>query len=235
MLPAQPPKYATWSALYAPITRGETGWRVYALQAGIGAVPDGNFGPQTFATLRAYQASKRLYVDGVAGPRTQGAVLEDAERQAHLRLRDLPLGVMQGMAEYEGGRMLAPTNWYTPPNAPPGVDCGPIQRRLAGPPFTLSLLKEAFHPEQAFLWAGQMLVDRVEAYMHRRPTLTRRQAVELAVLAHNAPFLAEQIVRNGRLTTPNALAGWTTKPGGGHYTHAEWRVEYPRRIMKYVS
>jgi hypothetical protein len=77
-------------------------------------------------------------------------------------------------------------------------------------------------------------VGRVNEYLRRRPTLSKRQALELAVLAHNAPFLSEQVVRNGRLSTPAAYAEWTVKPGGGHYTHAEWRVEYPARIMKYV-
>jgi hypothetical protein len=47
-------------------------------KAGYHLVPDGMFGPKTLAAVRAFQAKKRLEVDGVAGPRTWQALDADS-------------------------------------------------------------------------------------------------------------------------------------------------------------
>lgn len=57
------------------LRRGARGDLVRAVQAQVGAVVDGVFGPLTEARLRAYQRAKDLVADGIVGPRTW-AVME---------------------------------------------------------------------------------------------------------------------------------------------------------------
>jgi hypothetical protein len=167
--------------------------------------------------------------------RTQGKLIEQISRKVHLLQTELPDGLLQGFAEAEGANILAATNWFTPTGGRQGVDCGVVQWRQYGPPFEQNGLKAAFNCARSFVHASQTLLERISDYHRRRPSLNPAMLLRLAVLAHNAPFLAEQYVRNGKLSTPMALATWTTKPGGGHWTHAEWLGQYPDRVMKYVT
>lgn len=235
-LPASPPRYDSWGEILAPIIAGERGWRVYALQCGVNAHPDGIWGEQTDRQVRAYQRSRDLTPDGIAGPATQGQILQEAGTAAD-RIAGLPKGVSWGFAVGEGAGVLAATNWFTPEGGRPGCDCGPEQRRRYGPPFNPAELAFSFNPHQALRHCAEQLRARQTEYMRRSSKLRDRPklALEVAVLAHNAPFMAEQIVRNGRLSTPDALATWTRKPGGGHYTHREWRYHYPATILRFVA
>ena len=240
-LPVAPPRYASWAQLLSPIKQDETGWRPYALQAALRSaghkeiVLDGAFGSKTFAAVKAFQTRKRLPADGIAGDKTQAALLSVVSHHVHGLHPRLPDGLLRGMAEAEGVNRLAATNWYSPPGGRPGVDCGPVQWRQYGPPFDMAGLRDAFRADQAFIFASRLLLMRIDDYNRRRPSLSDAMVLRIAVLAHNAPFLSDQIVRNGHLSTPNALAVWTNKPGGDHYTHAEWLQAYPDRVMKYVS
>jgi hypothetical protein len=239
-LPAAPPRYSTWSAIVAPIKRGETGWRAYALQAALRSVgrpvtADGDFGRVTEDNLKAFQKKSGLVNDGVAGPRTQGKLIEKISHEVHETFDFLPDGLMQGYAEAEGANVLAATNWFTPAGGTPGVDCGVVQWRRYGPPFKMAELRSAFDCEQSMEYASNILETRLMDYNQRRPSLSDELVLRAALLAHNAPFMAEQIVRNGRLSTPFALATWTVKPGGGHYTHAEWLMVYTNKLMKYAT
>lgn len=238
-LPSTPPKYASWSALVAPIKEGEKGWRPYALQTALRAVgrslaADGDFGPRTLAQLKTFQSNNSLTADGIAGPATQARLLSRVGTIIHQNHPRIPNGLLRGFAEAEGANVLAATNWFTPAGGRPGVDCGPVQWRRYGPPFDLEELKTAFNTLTAFDYAAKILLTRIADYNRRRPSLTDSMVLKCAVMAHNAPFMAEQIVRNGRLSTPNALATWTTKPGGGHYTHAQWFEVYTGKVLKYV-
>lgn len=49
---------------------GSSGPDVLFLQAHLGLVPDGSFGPKTDATVREYQKEHGLTIDGVVGPKT---------------------------------------------------------------------------------------------------------------------------------------------------------------------
>lgn len=233
-LPAYPPRYAAPRDLYAPITRGERGWRVYALQMALGftsAEADGDFGPHTEAAVKAYQAKIGLSPVGYAGPQTQLALLLEGVKYAEKKRPELRKGVLKGFLIYEGGSLLAPTNWYTPPGGKPGVDCGPVQWRQYGPPFDMAGLKLAFRPGMSFLYAADALLDRIKDANRRNAALTDDQVLKGAILAHNWPAGFEQIIKYGHIANPGSLALWTTKPGGGHYTRGEWSVEYPRRIL----
>jgi hypothetical protein len=241
-LPSQPPQYARWSDLLTPIKRGETGWRAWAVQrALLGAgypLPtwgaDGDFGEETETALRRFQGDHGIDRVGFAGPATQRALLATAEHAVHTQLPRLPEGVLLGFAVSEGASVLAATNWYTPQGGKLGVDCGAVQWRQYGPPFDLAGLKAAFDPRSAFQYAGKTLLERIDDFDRRRPSLTDEMVLRLALLAHNWPAGAEQVVRYGRLSTPNALAMWTSKPSGGLYTLAEWLQEYPNRILVFI-
>ncbi len=231
MLYASPPTYGSWAAMLLPIKEGAQGWPAFALQKAVGAAPDGDFGPKTKSSLVLWQKAKGLTADGVAGPVTQNKILDVVGAQVASEFPGLDPRVLPGFANKEGANILAATNPYTPPGGEPGVDCGPVQWRQYGPPFSVEGLKDAFDTRSAFRYAADILIKRMRDYNLRRPGLSTQHRLELAVLAHNAPFLSEQVVRNGRLSTPNALAVWTKKPGGGHYTHAEWSVVYPAGIL----
>jgi putative chitinase len=56
------------------IRRGARGDDVRALQAALGEVADGIFGPATEAAVKAFQASHGLAPDGVVGPKTWAAI-----------------------------------------------------------------------------------------------------------------------------------------------------------------
>lgn len=239
MLPGSPPIYPSWTVMLSAIKLADgIAWRVYALQKALqfeDEACDGAFGPVTDDKLRRFQAARGLVADGRAGRLTQEALLKRAEHDIHAELPGLPEGVLRGFTIAEGAGILAATNPRTPPGAPPGVDCGPVQWRQLGPPFAFRDLKRAFNPRAAYRFAGMKLLERITDYGARRPSLSSAMRLRLALLAHNAPFLSDQVVRNGELTTPDALALWTDKPGGGHYTHAEWLQEYPDRILAHVT
>jgi Putative peptidoglycan binding domain len=249
-LPTQPPRFNSWSELVSPIKKGETGWRVWALQSALSADPalkkiladagafttaQGVFGAATETAVKKYQRDHFTTVDGIVGPKTQGLLLKDADLDVHQKIPKLPNGILSGFTIAEGGSVLAATNWYTPPGGTPGVDCGPVQWRQYGPPFSEAGLKKAFNPRTAFEYAGNVLLERIDDYNRRRPSLSDAMVLRLAILAHNWPAGAEQVVKYGHLTHPDALASWTTKPGGGHYTQGEWLQEYPDRILMYVK
>lgn len=240
MLPSSPPKYDSWAKMVWGIRQDEEGWRVYALQAALNTVgrvldPDGIFAMRTKRAVTQYQERWHLAADGIAGARTQAKLIEQISHKVHLDLSELPDGLLRGYAEAEGANILAATNWFTPPGGTPGCDCGVVQWRQYGPPFAMSGLRRSFDCEMSLSYAGRVLLDRMTEYRRRRSSLKPDTLLRIAILAHNAPFLADQVVRNGKLSTPDTIAYWTTKPGGGHYTHQEWYHAYPDRVMKYTT
>jgi lysozyme family protein len=63
------------------LVKGEKGDSIKKLQAALGVVADGDFGPVTERAVVAFQKARGLMADGVAGPGTLaalGVVLEDA-------------------------------------------------------------------------------------------------------------------------------------------------------------
>jgi hypothetical protein len=56
------------------LKQGMKGSQVAAMQAVVGAIPDGNFGPQTHAKVATFQSTRGLTVDGIVGPMTGAAM-----------------------------------------------------------------------------------------------------------------------------------------------------------------
>lgn len=207
---------------------------MYALTKGIGAVPKpDNLGVFTVGLLRAvkrWQRNHELEADGVVGPRTQQHILLLAAQRADEKA-GLPRGCSYGFVVFEGGGILAATNWQVPG----GVDCGPAQWRRIGPPFDRDGLRFAFDPHRSLQAAAAGLRARRDDYLKRRPGLGKGGALKTAVLAHNAPFLAEQIVARGRLDDPDAPASWTWDPVAHRpYTRGEWSQVYPARVLSFA-
>lgn len=251
-LPASPPWYgavgsnAAWRAMLAPIKFGEEGWRAYAVQKVVGVAADGDWGAITDKAVAEWQGAHKdargnpLVPDRVVGPTTQMSMLIAAAGAVDRATTAIPNRVLKGFVIFEGAGLLAATNWYTPPNGKPGCDCGPAQWRQYGPPFGLSGLLSSFDAKVALRHTSDSLASKMKEFDRARAAagkavLARPRVLELAVLNHNAPFLAWQFVNNNRLTTPNAEAVWTKKADGSHYTHAEWAVEYPRRILQFMA
>lgn len=251
-LPAAPPKYvekpgvgvfhSDLGGIFEPIQLAEhDSWRVYALQRAVGVKPAvGTFGPATLRAVKAFQGKYGLVVDGIAGPATQRQILELAAAKAD-QAHHLPIGVGLGFAVHEGGGILAATNWAVAD----GVDCGPAQWRIAGPPFSLTKLKDAFRPYQALDHACSVLANRRRDFKTRNGHFTGDEALRVAVLAHNAPFggMADTIVR----TYPGGGEWWRyvdrpdVKAGPGDawpprgLTRSQWAQQYPAEILEFVA
>lgn len=253
-----PPNYgpagsgAAWRAMMAPIKLGERGWRAYAVQCAVGVAPDGVWGPATEKAVRAWQKAHGLTVDGVVGPATQGKMLKVAADKVDAQYTELPAGLLDGFARVEGVNLLAATNPYTPSGGKRGTDCGPCQIRVyERADFTYPIstvgtvygMKDTFDARAAFAITAGLFIGRIADYKRRNPTLPRRTIIEAAVLAHNWPAGADQIIRYGHIINPDSLATWTSIPvaerasygGRAQYTRGEWAKEYPRRVLLGVT
>lgn len=71
LIPAvEPPAQSGASAGRPTLRRPSTGELVKQVQAKVGVIVDGNFGPKTEAAVRAFQRDHGLVPDGIVGPRT---------------------------------------------------------------------------------------------------------------------------------------------------------------------
>lgn len=75
MAGAAPPPPPAPDTPYPTLGLGATGELVMVVQRACGVVPDGVFGPQTQAAVRALQARNGLLPDGVVGPQTWAVIL----------------------------------------------------------------------------------------------------------------------------------------------------------------
>jgi peptidoglycan hydrolase-like protein with peptidoglycan-binding domain len=197
MLPTSPPQYTDSS-----VRKGDNGsWLVYAVQRVVGVNADGAFGPMTDAAVRSYQKAHSLAVDGVVGPATQHNMGLHAVVLAESAVK-LPSGLMRGLAQSESGLFLAAVNW----SVAGGVDCGLVQDRCYGPPYTFSQLRLAFDPLAAAKVAATQLRDRADSFSING--LVGEREWKLAALAHNWPAAASDIAADGKLTNPSGIASW---------------------------
>jgi peptidoglycan hydrolase-like protein with peptidoglycan-binding domain len=70
----EPPKLPGGSPGRPTLRRPSTGEQVKLVQAKVGVIADGNFGPKTEAAVRAFQRNHGLVPDGIVGPKTWAAL-----------------------------------------------------------------------------------------------------------------------------------------------------------------
>jgi peptidoglycan hydrolase-like protein with peptidoglycan-binding domain len=68
--PAEPPAQPGGPPGRPTLRRGMTGELTKQVQAKVGVIPDGKFGPRTEAAVRAFQRDHGLVPDGIVGPKT---------------------------------------------------------------------------------------------------------------------------------------------------------------------
>ena len=111
-----------------PLMVGSQGPLVAEVQKALGVSPDGVFGPQTDAAVRAYQGRARLAVDGIVGPVTWGTLFA----KSAVGGSDVPQGVRdrieQRLVEAAGATPEVPASAPAPQTAPaPQSTPAPVQ------------------------------------------------------------------------------------------------------------
>jgi hypothetical protein len=249
----------------SPIKIGEAGWRAYALQKGVNSVrygeiddghgspwerveTDGDFGPGTLTAVKACQAFLGITSDGIAGAATQKRILDYLGDRTHELVGTIPAGLMRGFAESEGANMLAATNWAIAG----GVDCGPVQIRAYGPPYSSAVLLNVFDPMESLMEAANTFAANAAdfytaAWVARQGSRRRELAMRAAVMAHNWPAGALAIAKTGSCSSPGAECTWA--PAGARFpdgtpvrTRGDWCQFYAMggphgegAITKYVT
>lgn len=245
-LPSAPHITTNWTQVVAPIAPGEkNSWRVYALQRalisrGYKVMDDGDYDPDrgTERALRKFQDRNDLFVDGIAGPLTQNALLRRVEIVVDKRHPNVPAGVIIGINMKETSGFIAPTNDFDPSSSDLGTDIGAMQWRVAGPPYNFEALKAGFDPERAMERAvtdpDKGLIPRFKRISSDQPNMGLELRWRSTIVGHNAPFLYEQMVDHGHLETPNAIAEWTRDPvTGAVRTHQQQFDKYSSDVIKF--
>lgn len=230
------------------IKKGDVGWPVYALQRALVAIglpttADGDFGTKTEAKVKAAQERLNLEADGIAGPKTQTALC--IEIAAGAARHGLPSGLARSLIEGESGYFLGAVNW----SVKGGVDCGAVQRRVTGPPYSPQIMMDAYDPKVALDWALQTLDRRAEGFYDRVAVRRRSDRLEysirLGLLAHNWPWAAEELAA-GRTLSDTKEATWVPRgvefPDGTRVvSYRDWAEFYAMggrhgeaRMTKYV-
>lgn len=255
-LPSSPPQ-----SMVPSVELGDSGWPVFAVQSALNSIKadygtgwekltlDGDFGPMSDRTVRAFQTKYNLTVDGQFGPASSRKAISLLDAYVHKILPELPAGLMRGFAEGEGANNLAAVNW----SVPGGVDCGVMQFRVyeTNGSYDFTKLIDAFSPQASMIQAASTFLGRADAFYSAAGVVARPDREEfskrLAVLAHNWPAGAYDISKDGNLSNPNGTASWV--PSGIKFpdgepvnTRWEWcqfyalgRGSWPGSITKYVT
>jgi len=183
--------------------------------------PDGAFGPQTDGAVRDFQKDNFLTADGIAGQKTQMRLIQLIDVRTHTKHDELPVGLLRGFSETEGGNNVGAVNW----NVSGGVDCGVMQVRVYGPPYDAHDMRGAYDPDVAMERIASGFVKQAELFRGMAYARTQRFefAQRCAGLAWNWPYAAEQYAKNGGLPLPNRDATWAVYVENG----VKKRVKFP--------
>jgi hypothetical protein len=197
------------------IRQGDLGWPVFAVQGGLDelgfyCMADGVFGPATYRMIQAFQRKvQSLTIDGIAGPATQAQITRLIDVRVHESHPSLPAGLLRGFALSESGNALGAVNW----NVSGGVDCGVMQIRCYGPPFSNDALRVAYDPTVAMDRVAVSFLDRTQRFVKLDSKRPVEWAMRCAALAWNWPWAAEQYAAKGKLPNPSLNATWAVVNG----------------------
>lgn len=225
MIPYLPP---AGSYRYS-LKEGMRGHEVYALQVLLNQLTtgatqlteDGVFGSLTASKVRGMQKTDRLVIDGVAGPATQKALARRAlKKLAKSPLGYMPAGLMEGLIVGESGYIIGCVN----DSISGGIDAGLIQDRVYTSEYqSTARWRVAFGYESILAAAGDIVAFYEKAKATKR--FTDRRCWELAVLNHNWPYGADQLLKGNKLSTADAT--WVINIGvKGVTTPAQWAEFY---------
>jgi hypothetical protein len=203
-LPAEPPR-----SIDTALKTGDSGWAVFGLQKclnfvnGSTLVADGAFGTVTEGAVASYQKRMSLLADGIAGPKTQLAACQHL--CAVTFINGAPNGLGLGMVEGEGGYYFGAVNW----GVTGGVDCGVVQERVVGPPFSSVNLRHAFNAPESLKGALITVTERAKGYaVHSWAKFSWERQLRCAIMAHNWPVAALSIAKTGKCPHPDSTDGW---------------------------
>lgn len=176
-----------------------TGWDVWAFQVALNShqkstkiAEDGIFGPVTKNAVVQEQGRHHLTADGVAGALTMNAIATAEARTAEVT-HAIPVGLMKGIAEGESGLQFAAVSG---PNWNDSFDAGITQDNLS--PNELSDIARwhhAFELPTQFNELGAKLRKQYDAYRGMPGAATAKAAWFCAILSHNWPAAAEKTAK----------------------------------------
>lgn len=217
--------YPTYSryrslALLNPMQRGED---VYALQTALNAcgftcgAEDGILGKNTAQAIKNAQVSLGIFMDGLAGGRTQEGLAMRIARFKAEKLQ-IPLSGIRGQLEHESGFRLGN---YSPLRADTTYDAGVSQRNT-----------KYTKPEEAFdvPLSIQVLVENAHTYFELFAGVAGARRWGLAMGAWNAPAFACYIAREEGAWRVNESQ--ILRPGSGARVVFE---QYVREVSLYLT
>jgi hypothetical protein len=221
------------------LKKGESGLGVYVLQAALndlGASPrivaDGDFGDRThFATMQV-QKQMNLVSDGIAGPKTQDAIITKICDDRENAYPGMPVKLLTSVTRYESGHIFEAVNYQ---NYPRSLDLGAFQRRVvAANLHDWDVVEPAVNVrKQAVRVAGEFH-DQYKSMEAARPTrdahdLTscgihtgKRGSWELVVLSHNYPAAVAKL-KDGHSI-------WRFRDDDGVYRNSDQVALWVRRL-----
>ncbi len=221
---------------------------VAVLQLNLDIHVDGDFGAKTEKAVTNWQENHGFApegIDGVAGPDTQRSIIVLKSRPATEKY-DLPAGILKSIAFNESGFILSAAG---PHSGDAGWDVGAFCRSSGSTPPTPSQAREFFNVTKSADWtANHLIVTKSElgvpvdsSYLTDIGENNKDEfAWQLAILAHNWPYAADNIADRGHIFNDPAdddqPANWIIIASGGRLsTPRQWVTSYIEKATGFVK
>lgn len=219
---------------------------VAVLQLNLDIHVDGDFGIKTERTVKDWQESHHLKpVDGIAGPDTfRSIVVQKSRLAAHKH--NLPAGILKSIAFNESNFILGAA---APHGGDAGWDVGAFMRSSGSAPPSANTTRSFFNVEKSSEWTANHLVTTKShlgvpvdsKYLKDIGENNKEEfAWQLAILAHNWPYAADNIADRGHIfNNPDQddwPANWIIVASGGRLsTPRQWVTSYIEKATGFVK